>query len=193
PGEESVVLRVHRALRHSLPDLLTMIVPRHPERGSEIAALTQKEGYRVLARSMGRLPDQGTDVYLADTIGEMGLHYRVAPVSFIGGSLIPHGGQNPIEAAKLGTAIIHGPDVHSFPEIYSALGAADAATQVTGAESLAAAVQELLTDADLRDRRCHYAQRAIMEFEGALEATVDAIEPLLTAFSVAAALERARA
>ena len=193
PGEEAIMLRVHKALKHSMPDLLTILVPRHPERGGDVLGLASTEGFAAQLRSSGRLPDAGTEVYIADTIGEMGLHYRLAPVSFIGGSLVHHGGQNPIEAAKLETAIIHGPDVHNFPEIYSALGAAAASVEVKGAESLAQAVALLLSDEAERQRRCQYAHRAILEFEGSLNATVDAIEPLLTAFSVSAALERARA
>ena len=192
-GEEAIMLRVHRALRHSMPDLLTVLVPRHPERGPEVMALAAQEGLTARNRSGGKLPDAATEIYVADTIGEMGLHYRLAPVSFIGGSLVQHGGQNPIEAAKLDTAIVHGPDVHNFPEIYAALGAAAASIEVKGAESLAQAIGQMLADEGERARRCQHARRAIMEFEGSLNATVDAIEPLLTAFSVSAALERARA
>jgi 3-deoxy-D-manno-octulosonic-acid transferase len=191
-GEEVVAMRVHKALKHRLPDLLTIIVPRHPERGAEVLALAQKNGLSAVLRSTGHLPGRDNDLYIADTIGEMGLHYRTAPISFIGGSLVHHGGQNPIEAAKLGTAILHGPDVHNFPEIYSALGSSNAAIMVDGAEALARVVGRLMVREDERAMHCRLASRAITEFEGALDATVDAIEPLLTAFSVAAALEEAR-
>ena len=192
PGEEAIVLRVHKALRHHLPDLLTIIVPRHPERGSEVAGLAQSEGVSYMLRSEGHLPKQDTEVYIADTIGEMGLHYRIAPVSFIGGSLVRHDGQNPIEAAKLGTAILHGPDVHNFPEIYTALNSSDATIEVDSAEMLARNVGRLLVNEKERLKYCDQATKAIREFEGALTATMDAIEPLLTAFSVSAALEQAR-
>lgn len=193
PGEEAIVLRVHKALRHHLPDLITMIAPRHPDRGQEIAQLAQSEGLKAVQRGAGFLPETDTEIYIADTIGEMGMHYRLSPVSFIGGSLVPHGGQNPIEAAKLGSAIVHGPDTHNFPEIYSALNALDATWQVDSADSLAQAVGRLLVQVDERERYTTYAQRAVLEFEGALNATVDAIDPLLTAFSVSAELEKARA
>lgn len=191
-GEEAVAMRVHKALKHHLPDLLTVIVPRHPERGVEVAELARQGGLSVVQRSGGNLPAKDTDIYVADTIGEMGLHYRLSSVSFIGGSLVHHGGQNPIEAAKLGTAILHGPDVHNFPEIYAALNAAEATVPVDGAEALARSVGKLLVSRDERERLIKAAERAIGEFEGALDATMDAIEPLLTAFSVSAALERAR-
>ncbi|MFK7791819.1 MAG: 3-deoxy-D-manno-octulosonic acid transferase [Devosiaceae bacterium] len=192
PGEEAIVMRVHKALKHHLPDLLTVIVPRHPERGEEVANLAASESLTCVRRSTGNLPKGDTEIYIADTIGEMGLHYRMAPVSFIGGSLVRHGGQNPIEAAKLGTAILHGPDVHNFPEIYSALNDADAAIEVDSAEALARIVGRLLVHERERSQLCNQATKAIQEFEGALGATMDAIEPLLTAFSVAAALEQAR-
>lgn len=191
-GEEAIVLRVHKALKQHLPNLTTIIVPRHPERGDEIAQLASAEGVSWMQRSAGNLPKADTEVYIADTIGEMGLHYRIAPVSFIGGSLVRHGGQNPIEPAKLGTAILHGPDVHNFPEIYTALGASDATIEVDGAEMLARSVGRLLVKEDERQRLCKAALSAIQEFEGALTATMNAIEPLLTAFSVSAALEQAR-
>ena len=191
-GEEAIVLRVHKALKQHLPNLITIIVPRHPERGGEIAQLATAEGVSWMQRSAGNLPKADTEVYIADTIGEMGLHYRIAPVSFIGGSLVRHGGQNPIEPAKLGTAILHGPDVHNFPEIYTALNASDASIEVDGAEMLARSVGRLLVKEDERQRLCKSARSAIQEFEGALAATMNAIEPLLTAFSVSAALEQAR-
>ncbi len=192
PGEEAIVMRVHKALKHHLPDLLTIIVPRHPERGQEVCDLATAENLSWVQRSTGHLPKTDTEIYVADTIGEMGLHYRIAPVSFIGGSLVHHGGQNPIEPAKLGTAILHGPDVHNFPEIYSALNAADAAIEVDNAEALARTVGRLLVNARERGQLCTQADKAIQEFSGALGSTMDAIEPLLTAFSVSAALEQAR-
>src|SRR5207247_10098627 len=88
-------------------------------------------GLNAVERSRGMLPDRGTDVYVADTIGELGLIYRLAPIVFMGGSLVRHGGQNPIEAAKLGAAILHGPHVWNFNEIYAALDQARGPERVT--------------------------------------------------------------
>ena len=99
----------------------TIIAPRHPERGAGVVEIATAAGLNAVARSRGLLPDRGTDVYVADTIGELGLIYRLAPIVFMGGSLVRHGGQNPIEAAKLGAAILHGPHVWNFTEIYAAL------------------------------------------------------------------------
>ncbi|MEM1288483.1 MAG: hypothetical protein AAGH60_09055 [Pseudomonadota bacterium] len=89
--------------------------------------------------------------------------------------------------------MLHGPNINNFPEIYSTLTAAGAAIRVDSAASLAQNVAHLFTDVEARERQCHYARRAIQEFEGSLDATVDAIEPLLMAFSVSAALDRERA
>src|SRR5205085_9982808 len=106
-------------------------------------------GLPAVLRSRGHLPDRGTEVYVADTIGELGLLYRLAPIVFMGGSLVRHGGQNPIEAAKLGAAIVHGPHVWNFTEIYSALDAARGAEEVADAGRLASRIHAWLHDAHL--------------------------------------------
>ena len=102
PGEEDILLAAHRRLLARHPDLLTILVPRHPARGSEIAALLGAT--MAPRRAAATLPDAG-GLYIADTLGELGIFYRLATVAFIGGSLVPHGGQNPLEAARLGAAL----------------------------------------------------------------------------------------
>src|SRR3954454_7094770 len=111
PGEENILLRAHQTLAGFFPSLLTIIVPRHPNRGEAIARSIPACGLRVTLRSREELPTGTTDIYVADTMGELGLFYRLAPIVFMGGSLIEHGGQNPIEAVKLGASIVHGPHV----------------------------------------------------------------------------------
>ena len=108
----------HAIASRRAPGLLTILVPRHPERGAEAAAAVAQAGLRANRRSEGATPHPLVDVHVADTIGELGLFYRVSRLAFIGGSLVPHGGQNPIEPAKLGAAILHGPHVHNFTEVY---------------------------------------------------------------------------
>ncbi len=120
------------------PRLLTIIAPRHPARGREIADLAAAAGLAPAQRSDGQQPDASVDLYVADTVGEMGLFYRLCPVALMGGSLVPHGGQNPIEPAKLGAAILHGPHVTNFAEIYAALDEAGGACPVADATTLAA-------------------------------------------------------
>ena len=147
-GEESAVIEAHIRLRANFPGLLTLIAPRHPERGAGIVAIAAAAGLSVALRSRGELPNRNTDIYVADTVGELGLLYRVAPVVFVGGSLVKHGGQNPIEPAKLGAAILHGPHVWNFAEIYAALDDAHGAEPVADPDRLAARLAAWLSDPD---------------------------------------------
>src|SRR5215831_16603388 len=118
-GEETVLIEAHRRLRHTFPRLLTIIAPRHPDRGPGILESAHAAGLKAALRSRRELPRADTDIYVADTLGELGLIYRLAPIVFVGGSLASHGGQNPIEPIKLGAAVLHGPNVWNFAEIYA--------------------------------------------------------------------------
>lgn len=144
-GEEARVLEAHRLALRANPRLLLIIVPRHPQRGDAIAETLQQGGWNFARRTAGETPDADTRVYLADTMGELGLWYRLAPISFVGGSLEPIGGHNPFEPAALGSAILHGPYVTNFVDIYQRLTEAGAARLVSSPESLAQAVNELLS------------------------------------------------
>jgi 3-deoxy-D-manno-octulosonic-acid transferase len=179
PGEEAIMIDVHRRLRPEIPDLLTVVAPRHPERGPEIAAAAEAAGLAVRLRSRGATPDRSADFYLLDTIGELGLLYRLAPMVFIGGSLASHGGQNPIEAAKLGAAILHGPNVWNFAEIYAALDAAHGARPVADAAALAERIREWLSDASGRQKTAAAGRRTVDALGGALERTLAALDPYL--------------
>lgn len=178
-GEETLVAEVHEALRGDLPGLLTVIVPRHPERGAAIAAALEARGLRLTQRSQGLLPDPDCDIYLGDTIGEMGLYYRVAPVAFIGKSLVPEGGQNPLEAARLGAAIVTGPHVFNLLDIYTPLFEAEGAAIVRDAGELADAVRALLGDRRLASERAAIAADVAKAGRGALDASLAALAPLL--------------
>ncbi len=113
PGEEAMVAQAHAVLRDRFPSLLTILVPRHPERGPAIA---ESLGLAT-RRGDGGLPGREAGLYLADTLGELGLFYRLADVALIGGSLVPHGGQNPLEPARLGCPVIAGPHMGNFAAI----------------------------------------------------------------------------
>lgn len=157
-GEDAIILDAHQTMVQRLPDLLTMIVPRHPERGADIMALIQARGLKAAQRSANAAPAAGDGLYVADTIGEMGLFYRLAPLVFMGGSFIVHGGQNPIEPAKLGAAVLHGPHVFNFTDAFALLDKAGGSLAVENAESLAQTVEQLLlAPAHLRDmgQRAH--------------------------------------
>ncbi len=130
PGEEEIVLGAHAHARRALPMLALILAPRHPVRGDGLAEIMRGRGLKVAQRSKNESIGADTDVYLADTLGEMGLWYRIASVSFVGGSLVDVGGHNPFEPALLGSAILYGPHVRNFIDGYRRLAAADAAVLV---------------------------------------------------------------
>jgi 3-deoxy-D-manno-octulosonic-acid transferase len=179
PGEEKIVLDVHKSLQRKFPGLLTIIVPRHPERGPGILEIAAVAGLNAVARSNGHLPDRGTDVYVADTIGELGLIYRVAPIVFVGGSLVRHGGQNPIEAAKLGAAVLHGPHVWNFTDIYLALDRAQGAVEVADGVQLGQRIAAWLSDPATRKATAAAALDTVDALSGARNRTLAALEPYL--------------
>lgn len=179
PGEEVAVLAAHAAVAAGGTKLLTILAPRHAWRGEPLAAEIAVAGLRGKRRSQGDVIDPDTEIYLADTTGEMGLWYRVADVAFLGGSMAPRGGQNPIEAAKLRIPVLHGPHVANFRDVYAALRSADAATCVDDGDSLAAAVMLLCQDAGERERLASRAFDCVQRGSGALDRTVTALEPYL--------------
>lgn len=178
-GEEALVLEALPALRAAVPGLLLMVAPRHPQRGEAVAALSARGGWSVERRSAGALPTLETDVYVADTVGELGTLYGLAPVAFVGGSLAPHGGHNPIEPARLGAAVLSGPHVDNFSEIYASMAEAGAVRIVETPHALAAAATALLVDADARGRQETAARRVVARYTGALDRTEALLEPLL--------------
>ena len=180
PGEEEIAGRVHGRLKPGHPGLLTVIVPRHPERGAGIAAALRASGLAVRLRSAGEAIESSTDVYVADTLGELGLFYRLAGVVFMGKSLVPLGGQNPLEAARLGCALIHGPHMANFEDIAQELAAGDAALVVDGEAGLAAALARLLGDGDERKRRAEAALALAQAEAGVLDAVMAELSPFLS-------------
>jgi 3-deoxy-D-manno-octulosonic-acid transferase len=178
-GEETALIDAHRRLCHSFPALLTIIAPRHPDRSRGIVEIAHAAGLKAAVRSRGELPAADTDVYIADTLGELGLIYRVAPIVFVGGSLASHGGQNPIEAVKLGAAVLHGPHVWNFAEIYTALDAAHGAEEVADAGKLAVRVGAWLTDAEARAKVAAAGRETVATLGGGLDRTIAALEPYL--------------
>jgi len=182
PGEETEIIDAHRRLKHSFPGLLTVIAPRHPERGQGIAEIAKLVGLSAVQRSHDALPRLATDIYIADTLGELGLVYRLAPIVFVGGSLVSHGGQNPIEAIKLGCAVMHGPHVANFADIYAALDASGGAELVTDAGKLSVRVGAWLKDAEARKAVADKATKSMDTLTGALERTLAALEPYLMDF-----------
>ena len=179
PGEEEQLAEAHGHLREEHPGLLTLLVPRHAERGDAIAKLLGDRGLYVAQRSRGEEPDGETDVFLADTMGELGLFYRLSEIAFVGGSLVPHGGQNPLEPARLEAAILHGPHMQNFAPIVEALDQAGGARQVADASELADALHQLLNDSGKRRRMAEAARAVATAQEDVLERVLDALAPLL--------------
>jgi len=179
PGEETAVIAAHRRLRAKFPDLLTVIVPRHPVRGQSIADMAQVAGQSVALRSQQAQPMPDISIYVADTLGELGLFYRLAPIVFMGGSLAEHGGQNPIEAIRLGAAVLHGPHVWNFAEIYGTLDQAQGADLVTDEEALTDRLGAWLADSRARKTVAEAAAKTVAQLSGGLQRTLTALDPYL--------------
>ncbi len=184
PGEESFVLSAHLDLTRDSPDLLTIVAPRDPARGEEIAGLARERGLSAGLRSRGDLPRRETQIYVADTIGELGLIFRTAGVVFMGRSLTPGGGHNPIEAAKFGCAILHGPNVEDFAEIYAELDAAEGAVRVSDAPGLARAARALLSKPARMRKMGRAGAETVRRMGGASLEIMAAIEPYLSQMAV---------
>jgi len=179
PGEEEILIEAHRTLAGSFPSLLTVIVPRHPGRGEAIARTIAASGQQASLRSREELPTAATDIYVADTMGELGVFYRLSPIVFMGGSLVKHGGQNPIEAVKLGASIVHGPHVFNFSDVYRALDTAGGAKRADTLETLVQQLRKSLTDPAGRNASVAAAERVVSQLGGALDRTLAALEPYL--------------
>jgi 3-deoxy-D-manno-octulosonic-acid transferase len=190
-GEEALMIDAHRRLRQAFPGLLTIVVPRHIQRGRGIYDLVERYGLVPALRSQKQIPTPTTDIYIADTMGELGAIYRLAPVVFMGGSLIEHGGQNPIEAVKLGAAVVHGPHVWNFAEIYAALDAARGAIEVTDGERLIAQLGGLMRHAAARDAYAQAGLKTVNRLGGALERTLTQLEPYLMQLHIHPRLQNA--
>ncbi len=170
-GEEEVVLEAHKNLLKNHPDLCLILAPRHPERGDAVAKLIEGSGLSYTRRTSGEWPDG--QVFLADTMGELGLWYALTDCVFLGGSLRPIGGHNPYEVAHSGAVVLSGPHVPAFLETYEEMWTNGAAMKVDGANALAASINELLTDPDQLQRAKKTAKDFALNQADALEIISD--------------------
>jgi 3-deoxy-D-manno-octulosonic-acid transferase len=168
-GEEPLLLDAHLAVRALLPDALLMLVPRHPERFARVRTLCEQRGLTVVTRSSQLSCAADTAVFLGDSMGELPLFYAAADLAFIGGSLIQHGGHNPLEAAALAVPLLFGPHMFNFAAISRLLLSEHAAEQVTDVASLGNVVAALLRDAARRHAMGERAQHLVEANRGALE------------------------
>lgn len=179
-GEEELAIGVHRDLRTRFPDLLTIIIPRHPERRDSLIPLFEASGLSTAVRSMAEIPDAATDIYLVDTLGEMGLFYRLAPLSVVGRSFSRDGGggHNPLEPALLSCAVLHGPHVQNLQDIYAPMDQEGAACCVSDSANLADVIGTYLSAPEelnkLRQKGYDFAKAR----SGVLHTVAEELEPL---------------
>jgi len=190
PGEEEIVAAAHLALKTRHPGLCTIIVPRHVERAAAIAKILGDKGLKVARRSRGEWPELGIDIYLGDTMGELGLVMRTTEIAFIGKSITGQGGQNPLEAATLGTGILSGRYVQNFRDSFQRLLRNGGAQIVRDADSLSAAVDDLLSEPERRGAMASAAARTVSEMRGALDRTLGALDPYLHPLRLSVSLEQ---
>ncbi len=182
PGEEAVVIAAHRALMEKYPTLLTLLAPRHPARCDAVASLIGQAGLAFHRRSTDELPDAGSAMYLVDTMGELGIFYRLAPIVLVAGSLAietPLGGHNPLEAAALGCAVLHGPDTVNSSAMTRALDDAGAAQAVDGLDGLVTALDALLADPGRVARMGAAGVRVATAQAAVIDHVMAALEPWL--------------
>lgn len=178
-GEEALAANVHGVLKSRFPGLLTIVVPRHPERAQAIATMMAAKGLKVARRSTGARIVPETDIFLGDTIGEMGLYLRLTEIAFVGRSLAATGGQNPLEPAMLGTAVLAGRNVQNFRDAYTMLIDAGAARIVADQSGLAKAVNHLLKNGEQRHLMMAAGVEAVEEMRGTLDRTMQVLNPFI--------------
>ncbi len=179
PGEDEPVLAAHKALLETAPQTLLVLVPRHPERFDGVAQLIRQQGLGLARRSKQDTVTADTQVYLADTMGELLMLFGVADVAFVGGSLVPVGGHNLLEPAGWGKPVVTGPHLHNFTAISNLLDDAGALTLVDNADALAIALQGLFRHSAQRQPQGQAAAAVVEANRGALEKGLELISEQL--------------
>lgn len=178
-GEDEQLLEAHALILQQLPNSLLILVPRHPERFERVTQLAARHEFRVITRSSGVVCDRGTGVFVGDSMGELPIFIGASDVAFIGGSLVPTGGHNMLEASAQGVAVVFGPHVFNFPSIARLLLAEEAAIQVNDSDELARQVLSWLTDASERSRFGENGRRVVEQNRGALGDLIELLELML--------------
>lgn len=178
-GEEAIILAAHRELLLRFPDLLLILVPRHPERFPTTQALTDNLGFTYSLRSSGEVPSLETQVVIGDTMGELMLLYGIADLAFVGGSLIERGGHNPLEPAAHALPVLMGPYTFNFKDICQKLTEAGGLITVSDTTSIVKEVTSLLADEDYRLYYGRHAVEVLHQNQGALQRLLSLLEPHL--------------
>lgn len=178
-GEETIILETHKKLLTQFPQLLLILVPRHPERFFKAEQLTREAGLKYTLRSTDAVPDAQTQVVIGDTMGELMLLYGIADLAFVGGSLVERGGHNPLEAAAHAIPVIMGPHTFNFKNICAKLDQAEGLITVTDSGSMATAIASLLNDEDYRRYYGRHAVEVLHENQGALLRLLTLLSPYL--------------
>lgn len=166
-GEESAVLEAFRLIQQAIPEVLLILVPRHPDRIAEVKTLLKEQGWKFVQRSTKQEVSEQTSILLGDSMGEMQFYYACAEVAFVGGSLVNTGGQNMIEATLVGVPVITGPSCFNFQAVSELLQSAGALIQVRDARELAEAVQGLLRDRERRSVMAEAGRKVLLAQAGA--------------------------
>lgn len=183
--EENSIATLHSQLTARHPRLLTIIAPRHPERAPQLIQELETMGLRVACRTVSGHPCEDTDIFLVDTLGELGLFFRAVPIAFVGGSLVPHGGHNLMEPARLGCAVLHGPHMQNFLEQAEAFAAEKAALTVGSPADLAVEVDRLLNDRAECEALAEAGRRLAAARAAAGAAILAELDPFLTSLAAA--------
>ncbi|MCG5523505.1 lipid IV(A) 3-deoxy-D-manno-octulosonic acid transferase [Ectothiorhodospira haloalkaliphila] len=178
PGEDEQVLKAHAFVRRALPDALLILVPRHPERFETVARLCRESGWEPARRSAGQVPDNTQAVWLGDSMGELLMLYGVADVAFVGGSLVPTGGHNPLEPAAHGVPVVTGPEVFNFSEVFAALSDAGGVCNVKGADELGQIILQLLSAGEERKALAGAALQVLESNRGAVARVLKWVEDM---------------
>ena len=179
-GEEEIILEAHRTLLQNHPDLLLILVPRHPERFNAAAELIKKAGFSYCRRSENIAPAADTQVVLGDTMGELMLMYGISDIAFVGGSLVKHGGHNPLEPLAFKLPVISGKHTFNFPEVFTKLLAVYGVLEInSNAAALSSAVEKFLGSSELRERYGNAGYEVLIENRGALRRLLDLLRPYL--------------
>ncbi|MGC6248231.1 lipid IV(A) 3-deoxy-D-manno-octulosonic acid transferase [Bisgaard Taxon 45] len=177
-GEEDLILESHRLLLHKYPDLLLILVPRHPERFNLVADLIKKHKLTYIRRSDKIVPNASTQVVLGDTMGELMLMYGISDIAFVGGSLVKHGGHNPLEPLAFKLPVISGKYTFNFPEVFTKLAQVQGALEINGnTKALTSAIEKFLDSPELRERYGNAGHEVLIENRGALQRLLDLLDP----------------